>query len=301
MTTLRFIHQHPGGGASGVGRFIKWQVLTRLNPQKTVLVPWVGNTRLAVKRGQHGLTGNIYCTLLEYDEMGFLLKSLRAEDTFVDVGANGGSYTILAAGCIGSSVLAFEPVSENLQTLKLNVDTNQLSDRVTIFPVALADYQGLGTMVIPDSPTAYLEQGHEGQSNGASIPVDTLDSLLKITAPTFIKIDVEGGEASVLRGAHQALQNPLMVAAVIEMTWRDGSLTSRSQGVLSLMDSLGYAAYSYDFKTNQLERGLTHGQANAFLTRDHTSLLERLAESKPKTSLATGSWRFVTEKWNGSS
>lgn len=294
MTTLRFIHQHPGGGASGVGRFVKWQILTRLNTQKTVLVPWVGTTRIAVKRGQHGLTGNIYCTLLEYDEMGFLLKSLRAEDTFVDVGANGGIYTILAAGCIGSSVLAFEPVPENVQSLELNVGTNQLSDRVTIFPVALADYQGLGTIVIPDSPTAYLEQGHEGQSKGSSIPVETLDSLLNITAPTFIKIDVEGGEASVLRGAQQALRNPLLVAAVIEMTWRDGRLTPRSQEVLSLMKDLGYAAYSYDFNTNRLERGLTQGQPNAFLTRDNTSLLERLEKSKPKASLATGPWRFVT-------
>jgi len=295
MTTLRFIHQHPGGGPAGVGRFLKWQALTRLNPGKIVLVPWIGSTWLAVKRGEHGLTGNIYCTLLEYDEMGFLLKALRQEDTFIDVGANGGVYTILAAGYVGSNVLAFEPVPETLQTLEFNVEANKLEARVRICPVALADYIGTGRMAVPDSPTAYLEHDQAGLSHTSRIPVSTLDSLVDITTPTFIKIDVEGGEVSVLNGAHRALQDPLMVAAIIEMSWRDDRLTLSSKEVLSLMDDLGYIAYSYDFNSGQLQPGLSHGQPNAFFTRDYATLQERLEKPVPKPSLTDGQWRFINK------
>ena len=294
MTTLRFILQHPGGGTSGLRRFVKWQVLTRLHPGTTVVVPWIGSTRLEVKRGEHGLTGNIYCTLLEYNEMGFLLKAMREGDTLVDVGANGGAYTVLAAGCIGTNVLAFEPVPETCRTLELNIETNGLRSLVDVHPIALADYEGTGRMVIPDSPTAFLEIDEANPLPGSSVPVHTLDSLLEITNPTFMKIDVEGGEVPVLNGSHRALLSPLMVAAIVEITWRDGRLMPLSQEVLSLMEDLGYGVYSYDFSTNRLQRGLAHGQPNAFFTRDYASLRERLDKSVPMPSLGQSPWHFVT-------
>jgi hypothetical protein len=63
-----------------------------------VVVPFVGDTRLLVARGMRGATGNVYVGLHEFEEMAFALHALRPSSRFIDVGANVGSYTVLAAG-----------------------------------------------------------------------------------------------------------------------------------------------------------------------------------------------------------
>ena len=79
------------------GRFFRWQVESRL--RREVIVPWIGGTRLAARKGMTGATGNIYCGLHEFEDMAFLLHFLRPCDAFVDAGANI-VYTIrLASGC----------------------------------------------------------------------------------------------------------------------------------------------------------------------------------------------------------
>ena len=88
---------------------LRWQVGSRLLPLGSTL-PYVGDTRLFVTRGMTGATGNWYCGLHEVDEMGFVLHALRPGDLFVDVGANIGSYTVLAAGAVGADAIAVEPV-----------------------------------------------------------------------------------------------------------------------------------------------------------------------------------------------
>jgi hypothetical protein len=92
--TLRFIASHPlnrGRRLQSLIRFAKWQLGSRLVPG-TVAYEWIHGARFSVKRGKAGLTGNIYTDLHEFPDMAFLLHVLRADDLFVDVGANVGSY-----------------------------------------------------------------------------------------------------------------------------------------------------------------------------------------------------------------
>ena len=110
VNILNFIAGHPLTRDQKVRafcRFLCWQIKCRL--QREVIVPWIAGTNLAVRRGMAGATGNIYCGLHEFEDMAFLLHLLRPEDTFVDVGANIGSYTILAAGVCRARSIAFEP------------------------------------------------------------------------------------------------------------------------------------------------------------------------------------------------
>ena len=88
-------------------RFASWQVRSRL--QNEVIFPWIGGQRLAVRRGMTGATGNVYVGLHEFSDMMLSLHFLREADHFLDVGANVGSYTILAAGVCKARVWAFEP------------------------------------------------------------------------------------------------------------------------------------------------------------------------------------------------
>ena len=97
--TLHYIVQHPlnrDDRLAAVGRFLRWQLSCRLLPG-AVAVPFVNATRLLVTPGMTGATGNLYCGLHEYQDMAFVLHALRAGDRFIDIGANIGSYTVLAA------------------------------------------------------------------------------------------------------------------------------------------------------------------------------------------------------------
>ena len=55
------------------------------------------------------MTGNIYCGLVEFADMAFVLHVLRAGDLFVDIGANAGAYTLLASSVAGAKTTCFEP------------------------------------------------------------------------------------------------------------------------------------------------------------------------------------------------
>jgi hypothetical protein len=63
-------------------------------------------------KGLTGATGNWYCGLDAFEDMAFLLHFMREEDLFVDVGANIGSYTILAGNEVGAETIEIEPITD---------------------------------------------------------------------------------------------------------------------------------------------------------------------------------------------
>ena len=143
FSTLRFILDHPLNHRRpfhAVGRYLDWQVRSRL--QEEVLVEWISGTRLAARSGMTGATGNIYCGLHEFADMGFVLHALQPGDLFLDVGANVGSYTILASGACGAESIAIEPDPLTARALERKVDANELSAKVLIIQSAVGDAEG---------------------------------------------------------------------------------------------------------------------------------------------------------------
>lgn len=99
LNTLRFLIKHPLNRPNRLGalsRFMRWQFATRIMPYPQH-VPFVNDTVLIMERGMSGATGNWYCGLHEVADMAFVLHALRAGDLFADVGANIGSFTVLAS------------------------------------------------------------------------------------------------------------------------------------------------------------------------------------------------------------
>jgi len=111
-----------------MARVLRWQIASHI--QDEVIVHWIGGTRLAARRGMTGLTGNIYAGLHEFADMAFVLHFLRPCDLFVDVGANVGSYTILASGVVRCHTVAFEPDPLTAAALERNINLNQIADLV---------------------------------------------------------------------------------------------------------------------------------------------------------------------------
>src|SRR6185437_5282689 len=90
-------------------RFAGWQFQSRIF-RRPVIYPFLEKSKIIVQGGMTGATGNIYTGLHEFEEMMFLLHLLRPADLFADVGANVGSYTILASAVAGAGSISFEPL-----------------------------------------------------------------------------------------------------------------------------------------------------------------------------------------------
>lgn len=133
--------------------------------------------------------------------------SIDAPDVFVDVGANIGYYTCLARS-LGKHTIAIEPLTQNLNYLYLNLSENGWND-VEVYPVALGEQPGIATLY-GSSTGASLIRGWAGASPLVRqiVPISTLDILLGIRLARkklIIKVDIEGAEYAMLKGAIRTL------------------------------------------------------------------------------------------------
>lgn len=277
---VHFIWRHPLSHKRRLARlsqFVRWQVGARLVPGP-VVVPFVENTRLVVQRGMHGATGNVYTGLHEFDEMAFVLHALREGDLFVDVGANVGTYTVLAAGVAGCRCVAMEPVSSSFEQLLDNLRLNQIQHLVDAHRVAVGDRDGSVRVTTHRGPMNRLIGTNDGATSNADVVASRrLDELLAGKSPTIIKIDVEGFEPHVVAGALQTLRQSSVLAVLMEANCRVGRDEDR-QSVNAQMAALGYSPFRYLGISRRLESlaGNDRRLANVIFARSADALLERL-------------------------
>ncbi|MCW1912689.1 FkbM family methyltransferase [Luteolibacter sp. GHJ8] len=156
----------------------------------------------------------LWCSVggLEYEpEMRDALSLLGAGDVFVDVGANVGVYTLHAARRVGPSgkVFFFEPTTETYERTCENVKLNGFSN-IKGFQKAVAAAEGtVDFMVCESNNSNYIGSGLLSQEERESVevrtvPVDTVDALAareNLDRVDLIKIDAEGAETLVMKGA----------------------------------------------------------------------------------------------------
>jgi FkbM family methyltransferase len=173
----------------------------------------------------------------EADVMKLLRSSLRPGGVFVDVGANVGFHTVLAAQLVGSHgrVVAVEPAPWTLDLLRANVWRHGAD--VTVLPVAASDARG----------TAHLadELGHRSgarlaAAGGVAVEAAPLDDLLPDLAVDVLKVDVEGAEPLVLRGAARLIERSAGLLAVVEFRDERHLSGEEPEEVLELYRSLGF-------------------------------------------------------------
>jgi FkbM family methyltransferase len=217
--TLRFLLTHPVGRARPLPTlttWARWQVASRVAAGPLVM-PFVEEARLLAQRGLTGATGNVYVGLHEFDDMAFVLHALRPGDRFVDVGANVGAYTLLAAKVVGCEVVAFEPIEATAAWFVDNVALNGVTGQVTLHRVAVGEAPGTVRMTTRDDSVNRVIDPAEQVAGAVVLEVDTLDRRLGGRAPEVMKIDVEGHEGPALLGAEKTLSDPRLRAIVVEI------------------------------------------------------------------------------------
>jgi FkbM family methyltransferase len=147
----------------------------------------------------------LYGEQFRAQDLQFLLELLRPGDTFIDVGANIGTHTICIGANLGAStkVYSFEPHPRIYSYLKKNVALNKLHN-IHHFNVALGETEGMVTL----SDDMLDDRNYiVSASDGFSIPLRSLDSFgCMLTGFPIVKLDVEGYELPVLKGASRTLK-----------------------------------------------------------------------------------------------
>jgi FkbM family methyltransferase len=191
-------------------------------------------------------------------------KIVRKDDICFDVGANIGWYSTLLQTLVGEngSVHAFEPVPSSFETLKANIALNKNADKVILNEFALGDQE----KEINIYNSATLPDGHASISKNENSDVEVIPIKMKtadkyvethnINEVNFIKLDIEGAELFMLKGANKMFKQSKPPIWVIEMALD----TSEKLGYLPndlielMQKQADYDFYEIDTKTFALNK-----------------------------------------------
>lgn len=280
FSLIRFVLNHPlnkDNRWGAVKRVLAWQVASRLMAGP-IAFPFVEESKLFATRGMTGATGNWYCGLHEIEDMAFVLHALREGEHFLDVGANIGSYTVLAATGPRARVTAVEPIPTTFAKLQANVALNRLEPRVNACCVGLSDKRGV-LRFSSGLDTVNHVLAPEESLPAIEVTVMRLDDLVEDDCPVLIKIDVEGHELPALRGAARTLANPKLLAVVMETNGSGVRYGWSDDELMGLMQNHGFAPYSYNPFKRELQPAKP-GTGNTIFVRNHDEVIRRVKEAR---------------------
>jgi FkbM family methyltransferase len=231
-------------------RRVIWRIARARNYDGPVTTGWYFGLRF-----NHHFSGDMsQCTYVdgryEPNEMYAMAKLLGPGMCAVDVGANAGIFTLMAAKLVGESgsVHAFEPSPRDMDRLLANLSANGLSN-VMVHPVALGRAAGKAVLAVSgaERPGHNTIGGFAYSDDDATysleVDVATLDEIAKaqkLTRLDLLKIDVEGSETAVLQGAQDTLRR---FRPVIVVEAQDASLRQLGSSVAELLQVLRAHGY----------------------------------------------------------
>ncbi len=206
-------------------------------------------------------------------ELSLMRELVAAGDDVIDVGANVGYWTTAMARAVGPEgrVFAFEPLVRTFRILQRNVEINGFN-HVFTFNAALSDHNGEALLTADRSRTGHshvVPTGRDAGNDTVAVVLNRLDryeTLLRRERVSFLKIDVEGHEVAVLRGAKNLLARTNVAV-----------LAEYSEG--------GFQRAGYDFADLKATCDELHFNISVILPDDNPSvpagLLDATAETLP--------------------
>ncbi len=184
----------------------------------------------------------------EIDLQSFIKKTLKNGHVFIDCGAHRGTYTIMASNLVGSSgkVISIEPFQDHFECLKFTAEQS-LYDNISLVNAACGSTSGRAM---------FSEQERHIDEIGISVECVALDDV--VSKADFIKIDTDGRELDILKGAKKLIQNGAQTIVEfsdfqyqsLDVLWRDAHTFMAELGcrpyVIRKDGSLGPEVYTVD-------------------------------------------------------
>ena len=227
--------------------------------------------------------------LYEAETSDFFCKILRPGDAFIDVGAHIGFFTLLASVLVGSTghVEAFEPEQSNFDQLTANLQRNQLTNTRT-HQLGLWSEAGEATFYVHikrnDGAHCLFDHGDpetRADAEVRTIPLQTLDQML-VDAPfervRCLKVDAEGAETGIFRGATRLLSRKAVDFVVCEYN----SFCLRKMGTDEMAMRGALAEYGYDCYGFSGNGSLIRVPQNTRIAAPNADVLYNLVFARPE-------------------
>jgi FkbM family methyltransferase len=240
-----------------------WRVRLRMMPQRGITASWKNyKFILFLEDRSHcfGLWASEFRPLMEFDTLARAV--VREGDCVIDVGANYGYTSTIFARACGSTgkVISIEAAPHTAKNLRRQIAAAGFGERVLIVNRAVGDREGLARMrasfkarqdcqyVISEGES--IKDEREYLSEEIVVPIDTLDRIVEssgVKAPVLMKIDVEGFESSVLKGAKNILDARSPPWLLVEVLSPEKEMTSGgSSQILNQLVSYSGEYYIYE-------------------------------------------------------
>jgi len=228
----------------------------RTNDSTVVIKEIAPGVRLFLDLSDHVIGLNILRGGYERDEIAFVRRAPEPGDVAIDVGAHIGFFTMQMADAVGSRgrVYAFEPFDANADLLERSIAENRFGDRVVFRRAAVGAAAGAATLTFPvetlNSGGAYLLRTGTVPLAGnltREVPVVSIDALDLRRPVRLVKMDVEGAEPLVVRGAARVLKEDRpTILSELHPTQLDRASGTTADAFLGEMRALGYRAHAID-------------------------------------------------------
>jgi FkbM family methyltransferase len=270
--------KHPLAKKNPVKAFIRlgWlNVINALYPNGKVLKVF-GKTKYLSRKGS-SINRNFWLELADYEEFSFLKQVVKSDDAFIDIGANVGEYTLFVKTTAGCTVHAFEPNKRAYEELRQNIALNHFEDIYT-YNVGLGEEPGelLLTNKYGTANHVVLASASSGQTQALeSIAVHVLADYAFEGRRLFMKMDVEGYEYFILKGAAKLLADQRLQAIIIELTGAAKKFGVDEADVHGMLLEAGFIPVQYLVKEKKLVNRSTynHEDFNTIYIRKNAALL----------------------------
>lgn len=244
-----FLRAHPGfkrAPATVVFRLVVWRMFCSLGKPGSVQLSGPG-LRFYLPPLWHGASKLLYVFRDDFEpDLSLMNRFLTPASTMVDVGANYGVFSMVAARLVGPSgkVIGFEPAQSTFSVFQKNLTVNGIAN-VTPLRMALAEKPGQLRLYHDADPTRN-SLAPTGSSEFEEVEVSTLDHVLaekKVVSVQFLKIDVEGADELVLRGARATLERDKPPVFFEHNSAAASRMGLAGDGSFRVLEGLGYRFY----------------------------------------------------------
>lgn len=184
-------------------------------------------------------------------EIAVLKEYLSTGDTFIDIGANHGSFSIVASKLVGNNgqIIAIEPQPELASAIDQSLRSNDYAPFI-IFKVACSDRNGKEIFYVPKSTSgsAGLFKKFSATSPANKLEVelikfDELVNKIKFKGKVFIKLDIEGSEVNFLKGAKSTLDKYKPNIMIEINPYAMKAAKTNIIDFILLLENMGYSEY----------------------------------------------------------
>ena len=262
-------------------RIFKWMIKLRIYGKG--IYYWFEGSSFYYDNKDHGVLGNIYAGLDEFESMSFLLHTMREEDTFFDVGSNSGIYSVLSGKVVKSITYSYEPNTECFKRLSKNIELNNLNEKV--FPNKIAvgsrkekrkftkNLNCIGRFVTESDLNIDYEYAE----------VTTLDYEVKShnTDLFFMKIDVEGFESEVFKGGKESFKNNNCMAVIVELCGNGKDFGYSEKDLFEEIKKCDFIPIKYDPFNRKVSKNTSFAfDGNIIFIKNFKAIQERIEKTK---------------------